>query len=112
MLPLVLGEIGGVFLKTLRSDGKYPVLGSGNLQLRIEIQLSGKKKNFLISLFHFWNLHQISNILKKKMIVIATLFRKLQTVKDLVRPHFKKQRFRNSFDNQHVKESQTLVKSA
>ena len=44
MLPLVLGEIGGVFLKTLRSDGKYPVLGSGNLQLRIEIQLSGKKK--------------------------------------------------------------------
>ena len=44
MSPLVLGEIGGVFLKTLRSDGKYPVLGSGNLQLRIEIQLSGKKK--------------------------------------------------------------------
>ena len=44
MLPLVLGEIGGVFLKTLRSDGKYPVLGSGNLQLRIEIQLSGKKE--------------------------------------------------------------------
>ena len=44
MLPLVLGEIGGVFLKTLRSDGKYPVLGSGNLQLRIEIQLSGRKK--------------------------------------------------------------------
>ena len=46
------------------------------------------------------------------MIVIATLFRKLRTVKDLVRPHFKKQRFRNSFDNQHVKESQTLVKFA
>ena len=44
MLPLVLGEIGGVFLKSLRSDGKYPVLGSGNLQLRIEIQLAGRKK--------------------------------------------------------------------
>ena len=42
---------------------------------------------------------------EKKMIVIATLYLKLQTVKDLVRPLFKKQRFRESFDNQHVKES-------
>ena len=40
----MLGEIGGVFLKTLTSDGKYPVQCSGNLQLRIEIQLSEKKK--------------------------------------------------------------------
>ena len=46
------------------------------------------------------------------MIVIATLFWKLQTVEKLVRPLFKKHRFRNSFDNQHIKESQTLVKSA
>ena len=48
---------------------------------------------------------------EKEMAIIATLFRELQTVKDLVRPLFKKHRFRNSFDNQHVKESQTLVKS-
>ena len=46
------------------------------------------------------------------MIVIATLFRKLQTVKDLVTPLFRKHRLRNYFDNQHVKESQSLVKSA
>ena len=46
------------------------------------------------------------------MIVIATLFRKLHTVKELVRRLFKKHRFRNSFDNQHVKLSQTLVKYA
>ena len=68
--------------------------------------------HFPIFLFNFFNLHQILNISKKKMVVIATLFRKLQTVKDLVRPLFKKRRFRNSFDNQHAKESQTLVKSA
>ena len=43
---------------------------------------------------------------------MATLFRKIQTVEDLVRPLFKKHRFRNSFENQHVKESQTLAKSA
>ena len=46
------------------------------------------------------------------MIVIATLFRKLQTVKDLGRPLSRKLRLRKPFDSQHVKGSQTLVKSA
>ena len=46
------------------------------------------------------------------MIVIATLFRELQTVKDLVRPLSEKHRFKAPFDSQHVKGSQTLVKSA
>ena len=46
------------------------------------------------------------------MIVIAFLLRKLQAVKDFVRPLSKKQCFGTPFDSQHVKESQTLVKSA
>ena len=46
------------------------------------------------------------------MIVIPTFFRKLQTVKDLVRPLSKKHRFRNPFDSQLVQGSQTLVKCA
>ena len=46
------------------------------------------------------------------MIVIATLLRKLQAVKDLVRPLSKKQYFRTRFDSQHFKESQIIVKSA
>ena len=46
------------------------------------------------------------------MIVIATLFWKLETAKDLVRPLSKKHRFRTHFDSQHVKGSQTLVKGA
>ena len=44
------------------------------------------------------------------MIVIPTLFRKLQTVKDLVRQLSKKPRFTKTFDIEHVKGSQTLVK--
>ena len=52
------------------------------------------------------------NVFKKKMIVIANVFPQLQTVKNLVRPLFEKRRFRTSFDSQHVKGSQTLVKSA
>ena len=46
------------------------------------------------------------------MIVIPTLFRKLQTVKELVRLLSKKHRFRTPFDNQLVKEFQPVEKSA
>ena len=46
------------------------------------------------------------------MIVIANVFPRLQTVKDLFRPLSKKRRFWTFFGNQHVKGSQTLVNSA
>ena len=71
-----------------------------------------KNKNiFLDFLFHFWNLHQILIILKKRMIVIANVFPKLQTVKVLLRPLSKKRCYRTLFDSQHVKASQMLVES-
>ena len=75
------------------------------------MQLSLKQKTFSDFFCYFRNEHQILNILKKKMIVIATLLRKLQAVKDLVRPLSKKQCFRKPFDSQHVKGSQTPIKS-
>ena len=46
------------------------------------------------------------------MIAIATSFPQLQTVKDFVRAISKKHHFRTPFDSQHIKGSQTLVKSA
>ena len=46
------------------------------------------------------------------MTLIAYLFPKLQTAKDVVGQISKKARFRTPFDSQHVKGSQTLVKSA
>ena len=74
--------------------------------------ISKTESFFLISFFHFWNLLQVLNTVKKNMIFIATLFRKLQTVKDLVRPLSKKHRFRTPFISQHVKRSQTLPSGA
>ena len=50
--------------------------------------------------------------MKKEIIVIATLFRKLQTLNDLVRPLSNKHRFREPFASQHVKGSQTFEESA
>ena len=63
-------------------------------------------------LFNLWSLHQLLNNFLKKKIVAAIAFPKLQTVKDLVRQLSKNRCFRTSFDSQHVKRSQTIVKSA
>ena len=46
------------------------------------------------------------------MIFIATLYRKLQIVKSLVRPLSKKHRLRKPFVSQHFKGSQSLPKGA
>ena len=50
------------------------------------------------------------NILKEKMIVIANVFLKLQTVKIFVTKLSQERRFRTSFVSQHVKASQLLSK--
>ena len=43
-------------------------------------------------LLNFWNLHQILNILKIKMTVVADVFSKLKAVKCIVRQVFKEPR--------------------
>ena len=42
------------------------------------------KRLFLDVLLHFWKVHEISNILKKKMSILAQLFQKLWTAKEVV----------------------------
>ena len=64
MSPLLLPEILLVFLNTLTAEAKYPIEDWENLPLPMQMQLSEKRKLFLNFLFYFWNLHQISNILK------------------------------------------------
>ena len=92
-----------MFRNTLTANRKYSFRDLENLLSPTQIQLSWKLKNcgpfFFFFFWHVWNLHQILKYLKKKMIIFATLFRKLQIVKDLIRPLFKKECFRNSFEN-------------
>ena len=71
-----------------------------------------KKKDFLAFLFHSWNLPQISNTFIKRKIVIANVFPKLATVQGLATPLTIQRRLKTSFDSQHVKRFQTLVKSS
>ena len=70
------------------------------------------KYHFFCFLFHLWNFHQILNIFKKKKIVIPNVFPKLPTVQGLVTPITIQRRLKTSFDSQHVKQFQTLVKSS
>ena len=72
------------------------------------------KTKSIFSVFYsiVWNLHQISNIFKKKKIVIANVFPKLATVQGLVTPLTIQLRLKTSFDSQDVKRFQTLVKSS
>ena len=84
---------------------------TGNGDSKFKCEYLKNDSLFLKILFHFRNLHQISNILKKKMMVIANVFTKLLTVKILVRPLSIKCPFRKDFDRQHVKVSEILPKS-
>ena len=70
------------------------------------------KKDSISFLFHLWILHQILNIFKKKKILIANVFPNLTTVEGLVPPLTIQRRLKTSFDSQHVKRFQTLVKSS
>ena len=70
------------------------------------------KKHFPGVLFHLWNLHQLSNISNKKTIVIGNVFAKIATVQGLVTPPTIQRRLKPSFDSQHVKRFQTLIKSS
>ena len=82
-----------------------------NLRLSIQLQLFEKRKTFSGSFVPPMKSTLNFKHFEKKMIVIANLFPKLETVKILVRAFSKKRRFRKRFDSQHVKMSQILAKS-
>ena len=59
----------------------------------------------------FWNLNQILNIFRKKMMVLAKVFPKLQTMKNLVTPLSKKGCLRIRLHSRQGKVSGLVAKS-
>ena len=108
MSPVVLCEILALSVNTLTSDGKYPVEGCQNLQLQFKCNYLKNEKIFLHFFFHFWIFHQILNTLKEKIVVIPSVFPKLQTVRSFVRKLSQEDRFRKGYGSQHVKVSEML----
>ena len=66
-----MSEIFGLFVKTLTSDEKYFRRNMQVLWQQLQTVLSQKRKTFFDFLLHFWNVHEIENILKKKKSILA-----------------------------------------
>ena len=91
-----------MFRNTLTANDKYPFRDGENLSTPNQMQLSLKQKTFAHFLNKFLESRSHFTSFQKKMIVIALLLLKLQTVNDLGRLLFKKHRFRTPIDSQHV----------
>ena len=111
--PLVIWKISILFINTLSADGKYSLLKRGNSTQPIQMQLSRKQKTFSDFFFVFlessWNFEHFA---KKRMTLLAEVFPKLRTPKNMVTSMSKKSRFRGSSGKQHGKRQQKLLKFA
>ena len=95
---------------TFSGDGKFSLHNCENLWQPNQIHLSEDQNTF--SEFSASFLKATSNLehFGKKVTLIAYVFPKLRTAKDVVRPMFKKRHFRTLFESQHG--SQILFKYA
>ena len=100
----------GFFVNTWTVDSKYPVTDCENLWFPIQIQLFEKEKTFSEFLIPFMESPSNFQHFQKNKIVIANVFPKLTTVQGLVTPLTIERRLKTSFDSQHVKRFQILVK--
>ena len=66
MSALVTSEIFRLYVNTLTPDDKYSRRYIQSFWQQVQTPLSQKGETFLDFLLNFWNVHEISNILKKK----------------------------------------------
>ena len=100
-----------MFVKTLTADDKYSLLNRDNLTQPIRTPLSQKHKAFSEFFLPFSKCTLNFEHFQKKMTLVAYLFPKLRTPKNVVRYMSKKSRFKVPFDRQHGKRVQTLFPS-
>ena len=108
---LVTCRMSRLFPNTPSVDGKYSRLNRDNLTQAVQKQVSRKQK-YLSEFFSEGlnsNLH-CEHFQKKKMTLIADVFPKLRSPKNLVRSMSKKSHFKGSFRKQHGKRAQKLLK--
>ena len=71
MSALITSESFRLFVNTLTPDDKYSRRYMQIFWQQLQTPLSQKRKTFFDFLLHFWNVHEIENILKKKMSILA-----------------------------------------
>ena len=109
---LLICKISRLFLNTLSADDKYSLFKRDNLTQPISVQLSRKQNTFFELFSTFLKSALDFEHFQKKMSVIAYIFPKLRSPKNLVNSMSKKSRFNGSFGKQHGKRAQTLLKFA
>ena len=82
---LVLCKMLGLFVNTLSEDDKYCLLYNDNLLQPIQILLSQKQKNFSQFFSAFFKCTLNFEHFQKKINLIADVFRKLPSVKRVIR---------------------------
>ena len=100
-----------MFVNTLTADDKYSLLNRDKLTQPIRTALSQKYTTFSKFFLAFSKSTLNLEIFQKKMTLIADLFPKLRTPKNVVRYMSEKSRFKLPFDRKHGKRVQTLFPS-
>ena len=85
MSLLVIFELSALFVDTFTSDNKSSLRNSENLQQPIQMQLTNKQKAFPRLFTTFLKLNLNFGHSEKKRTLIAYVFPKTQTAKDLIR---------------------------
>ena len=91
---LAIRKILGLFVNTMTADDKHSLLNRDNLTQPIRMQLCQKRKTFSDFFSAFSKSRLNFEHFQTNMTLIAYIFRKLQTAKDVVRQMSKKLRFR------------------
>ena len=81
---LVISKILGLFVNTLTAEYMYSDRNMDTFTQQVQTPLSLKQKSFFDFLLRFWNLHEMENIFKKKESLLAEVFPKLLTPKEVV----------------------------
>ena len=68
--------------------------------------------SFWVFFFHFWNVHEIQNILKKTISILAELFPKVLFREEIAIEKSRRSSYRTPFGNQRVNGFQTPLKVA
>ena len=108
---LVICKILRLFVNTFPAFEKYSVFNSECLTHPIHMQLSQKQKTFSQFFSPFLKSRLNFEHIQKKMTLLANIFPKLRTSKNVVRWILKKYRFRVPLDEQHGRRAQKLLKS-
>ena len=108
---LLTCQILGLLPNTLAADEKYPVLNRDNLTIPIQIQFSQKQKSFFKFFAAFFKCRWNSSYFKEKRWPSSILYFRSCGLRKRGQTNSKKSRFKRSFDKQHCKCAQALLKT-